>query len=632
MKLSAYKDPVELRLRRLRALMYVFAKTNRILMGRHVTCQLVHEGSLPFPAWTVGTKISFNDPQLGPLDTAEDIVRVTGLDYHELGHASFTPNVQKGSDEFSLWLRSLRGVGQQAYNILEDQRTESMLVALFPSMRHYLTATFVEFIMGRSAMDASGNPQPADHGSTFLLSHGRRYLGSDIRDAIRGMFVGDAELADKIADVIDRYRVLNLNKPADRTIAKVLIERWLDLVSRLPQQAQASVATYEHATCQHGASGTPNTEETTKQAAKANAGVKQGRDDRDNMESNSGGQSGDDDDDAEDDDASKDWRSDASKDEGDEAGEPGGDGAGSTGGESTSHGSKELDTAIAAALNEILRDKDVAADVRNVQNAVNVVDQPEQITRKISFESQPNAEGVLAARAMGRRLQQIVEMQDPGWERRTSSGRMNIQRAITGRTDLDEMYDQWDPGNSDAASIEAVIIVDHSGSMQGHGTELSQAAWAMKASFDSINAPCSIYAYESNTRVVYQAHDRAAAGRVPKIVPMGGTEASIAVQEAARRLGASKRKKRLFLAMTDGQWYDGGLSQSFSSDEYIDAMNKAGIVTAMAYYPTGRAVDWYIANPDRVESHGCQVVRVVKDMPGLVDLTNAFISELLKRR
>lgn len=642
---SIFNTPDEVRNRRLQALIGIFQKTNRILSGKQVTCSLVKTWAPSLgsaPAWTQGTKISFADREVGAVDTAEDIVRLTGLNHHELGHVMFTPNIAK-LDSLDQLRRAIETGTDfaHAFNILEDQRQESLMVSLWPSLRHYLTAMFVEYIL-------DSRKGQADHSTTFLLTHGRRYLGSKIRDALRAKFT-EPYLADDFADVIDRFRVLDLFNEEDRNRAVFLVQRYLNLLRMLTKEDQEQAKKYQHVKlCNYGSQGSEQTEADKQRAQEASEGVSNGDDDRDKMSEPGGQGEGSDGDD----DASS--NGDGNGGEGDGEGEDSGQGksdseswrspdkapsksGGYTPGNKNrqyqpSDNGDEVDEAFAEALNEIMNDPVIQNEIAQSQRAMKGISAPEPITVRVPRIHTTDTETVTAGRKMGRKLQAIVEQQDPGWVRRTPTGKLNVARAMGGRVDPDEMFDSWDEGNSDAASVEGAILLDVSDSMHGHGPALRRAAWALKNSFDAVAAPCTIYQFSSTAKVVYEANERAKPGQFPHIVIDGGTTPDDAVQEAARRLIASKRKKRVFIVMTDGVWGWGASSEPTEPEQYIKAMTEAGVITVMAFLPAEHQLRSKTFTIDDVDAHYCSIKKIIKDLPDLVSLTNTIVQAALKQR
>ncbi len=626
-------SPKEQRKMRLRALVGLFQKTDRILSGKAVSCAIDGD-SARAPAWTAGIDVTFADKMVGPVETAEDIVRLTGLNYHELGHVMFTPDIRKEHDALAGLVKS-GPPPAQAFNILEDQRQESAMVALWPSIRHYLTAMFVEYIMNRREVNDQGVPVTPDHSTTFVLSHGRRYLGSDIREALEKLFTDQTLIAD-LKDVIDQYRVLNLDLQIDRNRAAVLVERFIDLMNRLPKNKRDEALKYEHVLVTDNPVGQIKPDRNAKdmeQAKRAIQGVADGDDDP-GSGSGSGDGKGDGDDADGDSDSGSGWRSDpgSSSKQGGHGYSPGNNKRRSD--TDKDHGDEALNEAVKKALDGILSDDDVKREIGRSQQAMGQMDMPEAIKNKVGFRYFVDPELSATSRRVGRKLQRVVEMQDPGWTHRTPAGRLNVQRVMTGDTPVDEMFDQWDEGNNDAASIEGVILLDTSSSMKGQGQKLSDAAWAMKRSFDSIDAPCTVYEFNDVTTLVYAANDRAKPGRAPRMVIQGNTNPHVGAAEAARRLASSSRKKRVFIVMTDGQWPGARItSDDGHAEKFIEEMNKAGVVTALAYFDS--YADRYGGTPtldEKVNAHKCTIKKSIGDLGDLVDFTNRIVMRLASSR
>jgi hypothetical protein len=667
--------------RTMHSLASVFARTTRILTGRSVSTKVVNDLTSPFPAWTIQDPeqkkadcIHFNLAEIGEVRTAQDIVRVTGVSHHETAHVWFTPPIPMSSrNPIGAALIDLGSNGTNAFNILEDQRIESDMVAMYSSIRHYYSAAIAGYILNGTEDDLS---------TAWLLVHGRRYLGSELRDGLRQVFVSQ-EHTDEIARIIDDYRVLDLYQQGHQLIAARLIRQLTKIMyDDMPQQPSYSHScTYSYA---------PATAEDKASADRASGKVRSGKDDRDKMkkdeddeeagngskpkdadegeeeadENNGAGDDGSDAEEDEEGDAGSGSDSDlddeddgdgedADSDGGDEAGRNGGsdddgdasDGTPQAGGSRAGDGTEPVDRsaieqiadAIADLLNDVMSDEQVAADIKRAQDAIRNQEHEDTIGAHRGWVSDTRADVVNTARVFGRKLAKVRNDLDPGWEYRQPQGRLNVQRAMHSDP-LGDVWDSWDHGKTDTTDIEVVLAVDVSGSMGAHTESLSNGTWAIKHACDSIQVLCTVYAYDHKGYLVYKARDRAQPGQFPNMPAVGGTQPKRVLVECARVLAASRRSKKLFVVMTDGiwggsYWYGRGsdpddISDAPEHDDIIAEMNGANVLTAMVYLTGARDAQYM---EEHIDWHNTQVHAVMPDLSGFPAFADQLVRRLMKK-
>jgi hypothetical protein len=195
----------------------VFTRVDRVLSGRgDVRCQAVHSGSSA-PAWSDGRTITFNVNRIKSITNVEDIVMITGLNYHELAHVLFTPRETHSVGQFVM-----NGGYQTAYNILEDQRIETFLTAQYPATAAYFTTTFMRYCLARE------DQWEQNH----VLAYGRRYLPRKVRDAFAKRFKWQ-EYRKDFERIIDTYRLLNPHKVTHAKKMTSLIRQFSDLLDMI---------------------------------------------------------------------------------------------------------------------------------------------------------------------------------------------------------------------------------------------------------------------------------------------------------------------------------------------------------------------------------------------------------------
>ena len=133
------------------------------------------------------------------------IAKIKGMFQHELGHIRFTRpwgNIRNNADApdtiSSAYL-------QHDWNILEDQRMESAVVADVPRLASYFTKMVVTFLLGD---DVSHGRNDRQMKQSWLLLAGRQYLPREVRELSRQMFANAyaPELATTWLEIVNEYK------------------------------------------------------------------------------------------------------------------------------------------------------------------------------------------------------------------------------------------------------------------------------------------------------------------------------------------------------------------------------------------------------------------------------------------
>jgi hypothetical protein len=156
--------------------------------------------SLPYPAVTSGDgrTISFSMQHMPHPDNRKAIAVWLGTNAHELGHSLFSPRA-----ESPLMRRIISGEKSthagifQAWNILEDQRMERLVLGRFAPWRGYLTTALAKHVDVR-------------HQAAWLLMAGRTWLPSEARALARSMFefTYDTQTTVEVEQLIGAYQAL----------------------------------------------------------------------------------------------------------------------------------------------------------------------------------------------------------------------------------------------------------------------------------------------------------------------------------------------------------------------------------------------------------------------------------------
>lgn len=578
---------------RMGSLAVTLTKTDRILTGRDdVTCAF-YSGDSPSvdaPAWNDGKRITIHADKLPSIESASGLVTTLGLNHHEVAHILFSLG------NHTPFIQTIVSRGHfDAYNLLEDMRIETLLSAQYVSMRKYLTAPVLHFIVEQE------DAWPTAH----LLTYGRRFLPLAIRKEFRKQFIGSASMRRDAESIIDEFRMMDLSDVTKHSRAAELVKKFHELLESLSPSLSA-----DQIEALNGHKGCKGVGEFTNDRAKVaraerdagrrqNAAEEEGEDDGDEDE-DSGGYDEDGDWGSMDGDSDDDESSDPSepgggrgkgKKDGDDAGASGSgdpgqeeeddsDPAGSSGGGAGSSGdgddgdeegdgldvggspggpsgssSATVENMIQAAINAIEEDNEVQDEITRLQSAMNDDANLETLIQQGKHrEKAPSAEAGSACAMVTREFQVLATPFEAGWEYGTDYGRINAQRAMQADFGDTDIYDSWDEGREADAALEVVISLDSSGSMGHHGmASACEAAWVVKRGIDEVDGKSVVLTFDAETAKLYGRQDRANPAAVRHVTDMGAsTEPADSMREARMILNQSDRPNRLFVVITDG--------------------------------------------------------------------------------
>ena len=234
----------------------------------------------------------------------------------------------------------------------------------------------------------------------------------------------------------------------------------------------------------------------------------------------------------------------------------------------------------------------------------------------------PDSKTLSASLSFSRELERLKAKFDPAGDKYESRGKLNAQRFMRG-DDLDTVFDTWNMGREDVTEIEAVIILDNSGSMTGEkSTQSYRAMYAIKYALDKIGAKCSVIVFNHETRMLYRATDKAT-NSIRDCGATGGTNAEYAVRYATKLLAQSDKPVKLFFAVTDGEWSDSSVC-----DEEIKKLSRAGVLTAFAYIPESH--EEVVLTHEK--AHYSDVASVVRNPFDLVGMARTIVHNAIGRR
>jgi hypothetical protein len=221
-----------------------------------------------------------------------------------------------------------------------------------------------------------------------------------------------------------------------------------------------------------------------------------------------------------------------------------------------------------------------------------------------------SSKAIEASKSFANELARLKADYDPGWNRKVSQGKLNVQAYGAG-ADIEECFDEWDMGREDAVDIECVILLDVSPSMGDNIDSAYESMWAMKRALDKVGASTSVVAFSHEAHMLYTADERA--GTTMKHAGLGGGTAPLESLKYAKYLLAnSSRAVKIAISITDGAW-----SETDECDKLLRELRRGGVITALAFVESSGG--WW-GGGSVIDSHGCEVAVNVTDTSDLFTL------------
>jgi len=587
-------ERLEEHINKLQSVGAVYGRTDRILTAEPVEVRVEDNKEMDTTAYNDGKNIVFNAHLIEDIDD-KTIISLNGFNYHEVGHILYTP---RGGSEFGKTVK--REQLGKAFNVLEDARIERLLIAKYPSVAPFMEASCLEYLLKGDS---------AEFGSYFPLFTGRKYLDIELRQEIADRFIKDfgVDLAVAIATIVHEYRTLVY--PRD-------FNRGLDLL-----RAFADIIGHENTNEVNGKPIIPNgngghtdREVQDKGRMKGDKEQKAQQDKATNNESGDGAGN-----ERLDDPADTNTDNDRS---------------------STSFGSKGKDEAddnvlrkdIQERLDNLSKNDEVQRTTKEVRKAISDNNDRRSAIKQGAYSNQQvSAQVSASARAFGVALERVRIDNDPAWELEQPMGRLNIGRAMRADiNDMDKVFDRWSEGNSNN-DIDAIVLVDTSGSMSWQIQRTMESAWVIKRGIERINGRVSVYKFNHDSRLIYSATDKAQPTEYRYVNSSGGTNPYKALLEARRHLMNSKRGVRMLFIVTDGEW-----DMTEDNNKIISDLTKDGVQTSVVYLGSLKGWGEYdrAEHDARVERyrHGAKHFREVEEPNQMVLVAKDIVKATMSAR
>ena len=590
-----------LKRKRVGALANVFSKTLSVLTTHKISVNVVDRKDIGAPAYSSTKEVWLNVAHIKDDFTPNAIASYNGLAFHELAHLRFTPRngsrlVQLIKDEQQqneLW---------EAFNCLEDSRIELLLTGWLPSTKAWLVATMCDYLLADEEAISRA----------FPLVYGRKYLPIELRQLASDNFI-KPELQQELADVIDQYISLTFVGNENVEVGFNLIKKFAELLSELPalpqspQSGEGGTTVIVRIKNPNGHEGRPTqgyesssvrpaTKEEQERAKKNSQknvvevvidttpkeDVSEGTKSADtNSQStpapaqspaqsqstpkdNSFDEFDFDDFDFDDDDVQSPTPKEGGKGVGNEAGKTG--------------SNKQVTDLLSDILSDVV--KEVSKGINDIAKQLGVDTELVGGNAKTPDKADYNEvripeELTLLAKKFGVELERLQAEYDPAWLNGERSGKLNAGRYLRG-DELDTVFDEWSEGRDDVVSIEAVILLDRSGSMSGRNADNAyKSMWAIKKALERVEARTTVVTFDSRTNLLYGADEKAGT-TIRDAGADGGTNPESGLLYAKRVLAESDKAVKVLFMITDGQW------NTEDGEKAVSEMKNAGVLTCQA--------------------------------------------------
>lgn len=640
---------------RLGALASVFSKTLSVLTTHKISVSVVDKKEMNAPAWSSTKEVWLNNAIIADDFSARGITSLNGLALHECAHLRYTPRngsnlvalIKQEQKQNELW---------EAFNCLEDSRIEYLMTGWLPSIKSWLTATMCDYLL---------NDEEAIT-RAFPLVYGRKYLPIELRQLASDKFV-KPELLKEFADVIDDYNSLILTGNDGNTeYAFNLIKQFSELLNELPSMPQDPNGQGEgEGGCTirvriknpHGHEGRPtqgyesssnrpankSEQERNQQSAKKNVievvidttpkeetkeeGVSEGKNPSDTQSEQSQSDTQSPAKDNSFDDVSDDDFGDFFDDSDFDYVQSQSDKPSQSKSAGKQEGKTGTNTQVTDLLNDIISSAidSLSKDINSIAKQIGI--NPELLGGNAKTPDKANYNEVripddltLLAKNFGVELERLRADFDPAWLNGERSGKLNAQRFLLG-ADLDTVFDEWTEGRDDVTSIEAVILLDRSGSMSGNNADNAyKSMWAIKKALERVEARTTVVTFDYGTHLLYGADDKAGT-TIRDSGASGGTNPENAIMYAKRVLAESDKAIKILFMITDGSW------NTEEGEKAVNEMKNAGVLTCQALI-SGYEVSAESLNQYR---HGFELMTSMKSAKDILILGKELVRMAIGR-
>jgi hypothetical protein len=570
---EAERDKFEADSARYAGMSSVYELADRVLTNQDLTV-VMRPLTEKAVAWTDGKQIVFNTSAIsnGDYKSDEFITTLHGINFHEVAHALFTP---RQNSKLIKWVTENRY--RTAFNYLEDNRIENMLVVKYPSIKNFVVLNLIKHTID-TAQDMPENIYPVIAGRNFLPTELYQDVLTDFVTAY------GSDLAKTVMSITTEFASLVLSKQEAR--AMELIKQFAELFNlqdpepqgQEPQQGAGGEGQKQDQEPQQGAGQSNNSIPNTTCSGRSpmGSGRPQAGSEQEKVQSKSqpSQQGGYDFDSTKSDSGESDTENNDGNIKPDSG--KGSDSSSDTDNKTATEQPSKYDSIINDLINsEAVRQqvKDTKSAIQKAEGKINILPKAPTKVEKVTPEM------LRACRKFADELIRSEIDSDPAWNKQQPSGRLNIQRAMNmDINDMNTVFDRWTFGDQ-SIDIESAVLIDNSGSMAGSEIYYAnQYAWVIKRAIEQVQGKCSTLTFSTFSKRLYDSNEKASATEYRWIGSNNDTNAYPALTQANINMNNSQATIKTVFILTDGSW-----SYAKDSDRLIAEMRQAGVVVTVVF-------------------------------------------------
>lgn len=602
---TAQKTELQQALDRIERVSQVYSRYASVITLRPIECIVLTQSSVP--VFSTSKVIAYGANHLTDITDPKNAMALKGLTLHEICHILFSP---RNATTYKRIIAKEKL--DKVFHIAEDARIETLLIGRFGSnITAWLNASVFRHLL----------TPDLDISAQFPIVAGRTYLPLQVRQALRDVFALP-EHADEIESLLNEYRLMVFSNDEVVLRALEILRRLNELLGTLIEQygnggipspnghekrqddeiepsnsRPLSIKDQEQAQKAALRQNPQNTNGTQQQAPNTPVELPPQPTPNKNgagcfpMPSGNG--------------------NDGQKQENnpnDPTNDSKGNGADKNKATLTPALEKEISDLWSKDLEKVRQE--VQKDIKSFRTDLELDDTLVKLPPKARFDTRTiDYKTLSAGRQFGIQLERIKSELEPGWLYRQDTGKINANRYLT-ESDLDSAFDEWQDGQEHACDIEAVILLDNSGSMDSNNKALKayKSMFAIKLGLQAINASCQVIIYNDDARVLYTTDDLVKS-EIRDAGTGGGTDPKQALLYAQSVFAKSQRKVKVLFTITDGEW-----GNSDQCDQIISTLGSSGVITAIA-----------IIGDETTDRHESLISANIKNPTDLIGLSKSIV-------
>lgn len=595
---------------------------DRVLTNQDISVVMVNDPNNKVVAWSDGSSVTFNFGAItGEVGDDDFMLSLHGLNHHEVAHLLWTP---RAGSSMVKWIAENKLF--KSFNILEDNRIESLMVAKYPSTKSFLLASAIKQIVNHPDNEDS-------FAGLFPLLCGRHYLPVELRQDLARDFAAvlGVDTTRTIQTIVDEYRTLVL--PAQESRARELIEQYAQLLHLYDEPEQTQWQLDSDGNIARDENGDPIPMPSNPKRSKGDSGgnfgghtscagrepMKSGRPEAgkqqekwaQKVENNNI-------------DLSEDALTQQEIDDYLAGNKP----------------KKDIKRYAQDILDEVSKSDTTKREIDQVRSAIRQSAKGLHTLPKTNGTELPvSADMRLLARQFADELIRAEIDADPAWEKEQPSGRLNIQRAMRADVNsLNSLFDKWTFGDT-TTEIDAAILLDNSGSMGYHMSDVNECAWIIKRGIEAINGRASVLTFSTFCKRLYDFEDKAMPTTFRAVKSQASTDPHSALVEASVSMEASQAPNKIVFMLTDGYW-----DNADACDAQIAKLQESGVMVVVIFLGDTSIRTWNEDNTQVIRtpltpqhpqfkqySHGADLFVDIPNPRGLVKVARSVVLETLSK-